>query len=79
MPTGNMLRAARALAGLNAANLAKLAGIDASTISRLEKSRDKSTRGMAQTVEAVQIALLKRGVKIIPDEGVIMLVKKARR
>jgi hypothetical protein len=34
---------------------------------------------MAQTVEAVQVALLKRGVRIIPDEGAVMLVKKPHR
>jgi transcriptional regulator with XRE-family HTH domain len=76
LPTGNMLRAARALAGLKASELAALAKIDTSTISRLEASRHKSVRGQAQTVEAVQNALLRRGVRVT-DEGV-MFVKPRR-
>jgi transcriptional regulator with XRE-family HTH domain len=76
LPTGNMLKAARALAGLKATQLATLAKIDASTISRLESARHKSVRGQAQTVDAVVRALLHRGVRIT-DEG-IMFVKPRR-
>jgi transcriptional regulator with XRE-family HTH domain len=78
LPTGFQLRAARALAGLNAAELARVAGIDASTISRLESSRHKTVTGMAQTVEAVLRALAHKGVRINED-GSISPIKKPRR
>lgn len=76
LPTGNMLRAARALAGLRGTELADLAGVDTSTISRLESSRAKSVRGQAETVDRVIHALLRRGVRIT-DDGV-MFVRKPR-
>jgi len=47
------LRAARALAGLKPTELARLAKIDASTISRLESGRHKNARGMATTVDSL--------------------------
>lgn len=76
LPTGNMLRAARALAGLRGTELAKMAGVDASTVSRLESSRAKSVRGQAETVDRVIHALLRRGVRIT-DDGV-SFVRKPR-
>ena len=39
LPTGNQLRAASSLAGLKAVELAALADIDQSTISRMENVR----------------------------------------
>lgn len=78
LPTGFQLRAARALAGLQAAKLAKMAGINAATISRLEKSRHRSVTGMAQTVEAVLKALAQAGVRINED-GSVSPIKKPRR
>ena len=39
LPTGDKLRAARALAGLKAAELATLAGINQSTLSRKVRSK----------------------------------------
>jgi transcriptional regulator with XRE-family HTH domain len=78
LPTGNMLRAARSLAGLKAQELAKLAGIDASTISRLESRGRKTVGGQATTVDAVRRALLSRGVEIV-DDGVRLITKKPRR
>jgi transcriptional regulator with XRE-family HTH domain len=78
LPTGNQLKAARALAGLKAAQLAAKAGIDASTVSRLESSRHRSVTGMAQTVEAVLKALAQAGVRINED-GSVSPIKKPRR
>jgi transcriptional regulator with XRE-family HTH domain len=67
LPTGNMLKAARALAGLRAAQLATLAKIDASTVSRLEGSGHRAVRGQAGTVDAVIRVLKTRGVEITED------------
>ena len=80
MPTGNQLRAARALAGLKATELARLAKIDASTISRLESTRHKNVRGLAETVDAVVQALQRKGVRIVDEEmQVAVVLKKGRR
>jgi hypothetical protein len=70
-----MLRAARALSGLKASELATLARVDASAISRLESARHKAVRGQAQTVDAVVRALLHRGVQIT-DTGVQLIKKR---
>jgi transcriptional regulator with XRE-family HTH domain len=67
LPTGNMLKAARALAGLRAAQLATLAKIDASTVSRLEASGHRAVRGQVGTVDAVTRVLKARGVEITED------------
>jgi transcriptional regulator with XRE-family HTH domain len=72
-----MLRAARALAGLTAGQLAKLAEIDASTISRLEGARRNEVGGQAMTVDRVVGALLKKGVQIT-DDGVFFVRKPHR-
>jgi len=68
---------ARALAGLKAAELADLAEIDASTISRMENFGRKSVGGYAGTVDAVVKALAQKGVEIT-DDGV-RLTKRPRR
>ena len=71
-----MLRAARALAGLKASQLANMAGIDASTVSRLEGSGRKRVGGHAETVDRVVRTLAQRGVEIT-DDGVRL--RKPRR
>lgn len=76
LPTGNLLRAARALAGLTSVQLAALAGVDASTISRLESSRAKPVRGLAESVDRVIHVLEAKGV-VIESDGVRL--KKPRR
>ena len=76
MPSGNMLKAARALAGLRAAQLATLAKIDASTVSRLEVSGHRAVRGQAGTVDAVIRLLKARGVEITEDG--VKLTRKPR-
>jgi len=70
LPTGNQLRAARALADLTLVHLAALAKMDASTISRMESSGPRPVRGQAATIEAVVKALEAKGVVIEPDGGV---------
>jgi transcriptional regulator with XRE-family HTH domain len=79
LPTGNMLRAARALAGLRAAELAFLAKVDPTTISRIENAKQKPVRGQIATIDAVIGALKTKGVEIDADSGVLRLVKKPRR
>ena len=77
MPTGNILRAARALAGLTSVELAALARIDASTVSRMESSGNKPVGGLAGTVDNVKRALEAKGIVFL-DDGV-RLVRKPRR
>jgi transcriptional regulator with XRE-family HTH domain len=62
-----MLKAARALAGLTSVELARLANIDASTISRMETSGARPVRGEAGSVDSVVRALEARGVVIEAD------------
>jgi transcriptional regulator with XRE-family HTH domain len=77
LPTGNMLRAGRALAGLTSVELGRLAKIDPSTISRLESSGPKPVHGLAVTVDSVLMALEAKGV-VIEADGV-RLIRKQRR
>lgn len=78
LPTGNLLRAARALAGLKAVELAALADIDQSTISRMENFGRKTVGGHAGTIDAVIHALAQRGVEIVGNDTV-RLTRKLRR
>lgn len=77
LPTGNILKAARALAGLRSGQLAKLAKVDPSTLSRLEGYGNKPVRGQAPTVDAIVSQLRAHGVEI--TENGVELVKKPRR
>jgi transcriptional regulator with XRE-family HTH domain len=76
LPTGNMLKAARALAGLTSVELARLAKVDASTISRMETSGARPVRGQAGSVDSVVRALEAKGV-VIESDGVRL--RKPRR
>jgi transcriptional regulator with XRE-family HTH domain len=67
MPTGRLLKAGRALAGLELRELAKLSGLDASTISRMEGADDETVRGRAANVQKVLSALARKGVEITDD------------
>jgi transcriptional regulator with XRE-family HTH domain len=77
LPTGDLLRAARALASLTAVELGRLAKVDPSTISRLESYGSKPVRGLAETVDSVVRALEARGVAIEADG--VRLIRKPRR
>jgi transcriptional regulator with XRE-family HTH domain len=63
--------------GLTQVELAKAAGIDASTLSRMENSGAKPVKALSQNLEAVLEALRKAGVEL-PDENTIRLVKRRR-
>jgi transcriptional regulator with XRE-family HTH domain len=77
LPTGNQLKAARALAGLGSGELAALADIDPSTLSRMESSGHLPIRGQAPKVDAVITQLKARGVEITEDG--VRLISKPRR
>lgn len=76
MPSGRTLKAARTLAGLTAAQLADAAGIDASTLSRLEAGGINAVSG--RVYAAVIDALRKAGVEVI-DGNTLRAIKKPRR
>jgi transcriptional regulator with XRE-family HTH domain len=76
LPTGHQLAAARALAGLQQQQLAKLAGVNPSTVNRMEASGAETARGQIRSVQAVIDALAKRGVEITTDGGVRPIEKK---
>ena len=69
--------AGRALAGLTSAELAKLAKVDASTISRMESSGAGSVHALADSLERVVRALEAKGV-IIENDGVRLAKKRTR-
>jgi transcriptional regulator with XRE-family HTH domain len=64
--------------GLQQRQLAKDAGVDAGTISRMEAAGSKSPSGLSKNVEAVVLALEKRGV-VITEHGVEFTGKAKRR
>jgi transcriptional regulator with XRE-family HTH domain len=75
MPGGRTIKAARVLAGLTAQQLAKMADIDAATLSRLESHGISAVSG--KTFERVINALKQAGVEI--EGATLRLTKKPRR
>jgi transcriptional regulator with XRE-family HTH domain len=75
MPEGRAIKAGRVLAGLTAAQLAKRANIDASTLSRLEQSGITAVSG--KVYSAVINALKHEGVEI--EGTTLRLTRKPRR
>ena len=67
--TGNQLKAARALAGLNQEALADRAGVSVNTIRNMESRGDKTLVSGLDIVEKVQSALERAGVQFIPENG----------
>jgi transcriptional regulator with XRE-family HTH domain len=61
--TGNHLRAARAIAGLDQAALADLAGVSINTIRNMEAAGASLIAGRSSTRDQVQAALEKLGVE----------------
>jgi len=66
--TGRQLRAARALLGWSAQQLADLSKVGVATIRRVEPS-DGPVNMIASTSAAVQRALEAAGVEFIPENG----------
>lgn len=62
--TGEQIRAARALIGWKAADLASAAGVSMPTIQRLDATRGPVS-GRYETVEAIRVALEAEGVQFM--------------
>jgi transcriptional regulator with XRE-family HTH domain len=75
MPTGRAIKAARVLAGLTGKELADKAGIDPSTLSRLETGGIGVVSG--KNYQAVLDALKRSGVEV--EATTIRLIGKPRR
>jgi predicted transcriptional regulator len=78
MPTGNQLRAARSLVGMQQKDLAKASHLDVTTILRMEKCGNSPVRSQGHNIQAVLDALERKGVKI-EDDGSIRPVGKSKR
>jgi transcriptional regulator with XRE-family HTH domain len=67
--SGNQLKAARALAGLDQKSLAERACLDVNTIRNLEAAGSKSVRGRTDTLDAIVAALKLLGVIFVEENG----------
>lgn len=65
LTTGNQLKAARALSGLDQAQVATAAGLNVNTIRSMEASGSGPIAGRAQNVQAVQRALEAVGIEFL--------------
>jgi len=75
LPNGYQLRAARSLIGWSQTDLAKAAGIDVTTLLRMEKAGFDPVR--SRNLQDVITALLKAGVELI-DRGAVFNGKPRR-
>jgi transcriptional regulator with XRE-family HTH domain len=69
LTTGNQLKAARSLAGLNQTDLAKLANVTRSTISAMEGKGAQTLGSGIDTIKRVMDALDAAGVEVLNDYG----------
>ena len=65
LTTGNQLKAARALIGMEQAQAAEASGVHVNTIRRMEASGSAAIDGRSQNVQAVQRALEERGIEFL--------------
>jgi len=65
LTTGNQLRAARALAGMDQAALAKAAWISPNTISAMEKKGSEMLTSGLDTIRLITVALEAAGVEFL--------------
>jgi transcriptional regulator with XRE-family HTH domain len=65
LSTGNQLRAARALLGMDQAELAKRAGVDINTVRNLEGRGPDPLGGRVDTLRKVQGALERAGIEFL--------------
>ena len=65
LATGNQLKAARALIGMDQNSLADLAGVNVNTIRNMEGSGGAPIAGRAANVQSVQAALEREGVEFL--------------
>lgn len=66
--TGNQIRAARALLGMSAVELAERSKVGLATIRRAE-GENGTVRMIATTADAVQRTLEAAGIEFIPENG----------
>ena len=67
LTTGNQLKAARALAGLDQATLAGMAGLSPNTISAMEKRGAETLTSGLDTIQAIMRALDASGIELLND------------
>jgi len=67
--SGNQLKAARALIGLDQQQLADKAGIGINTVRNMEAAAAGNIRARTDTLDAVVAALADAGVEFIPENG----------
>lgn len=67
LTTGNQLKAARALAGISQAQLAKAASINVTTISAMEGKGSATLGSGLDTIKAVMDVLEANGVELLSD------------
>jgi transcriptional regulator with XRE-family HTH domain len=79
--SGNQLKAARALAGLDQKALADRAGVGINTIRNFEAAGAGNVRGRLDTLDAIVVALKSAGVIFVPEngEGPGVRLRKAKR
>lgn len=65
LTTGNQLKAARALIGVEQKELAEAVGVNVNTIRSMEAAGRGPIAGRAQNVQAVQRAMEERGVEFL--------------
>ncbi|AZO63021.1 hypothetical protein EOA75_24820 [Mesorhizobium sp. M1A.F.Ca.IN.022.07.1.1] len=65
LTTGNQLKAARALIGIEQKDVADLAGVNVNTIRSMEAAGAGPIAGRAQNVQGVQRVLEARGVEFL--------------
>jgi transcriptional regulator with XRE-family HTH domain len=69
LTTGNQLKAARALIGMEQSKLAELARLNVNTIRNMEAAGVGPIAGRSVNVQAVQRALEAAGLQFIPQDG----------
>jgi transcriptional regulator with XRE-family HTH domain len=79
LTTGNQLKAARALAGMDQSELAERSGLSANTISAMEKKGAEPLTSGLQTIRAIMNVLEAAGVEFLNhgQPGVRLVRRKA--
>lgn len=65
--TGNQIRAARSLAGMNQEELATSANVGINTIRNFEGWGDQIVRGRIDTLDALRAAFRAKGLELLED------------
>ena len=65
--TGNQIKAARALSGMNQEELATAAKVGINTIRNFEAFADSDVRGRIETMDAIRSAFRAAGIDLLED------------